>query len=921
VTLTATVTSPHATPAGTVTFKDGDVVLGTASLAGGVATLTTRTLVKGDHPITVEYGGTSAFAAGATAAPFAQVVENTPPVAGSGTALAFGPGAAARAVVDAAPGTLDLDAGTVELWFRAGWTDPAEVGTTATLLRLGDADAPRLLVTMAPDRQALSVTVGAEQAPSGPAAGDGSWHHLAMVSDGDATTMSLDGKPFAAVEADLAGGPAGGALVLGEGFVGAIDEVRLWSVARTPDQLDSDARRPLHGDEPGLAGYWRFDEGSGDELFDASPAHLDGAIAYGPPPADPECAFTASAAWRIRDAWQERALDPVHAGYDADGDAITLTVAVAPAHGDAGADPQRLEVGYRPASGYLGTDLFTFALDDGASTSSYEIEVRVSRILACSTDADCGGGDLCMMSACVAPDELTARASGCGCTSAGGAPALWALLALALAPVRLSRRSGKRATNGRRVALAGALALAATTARAGELRGFALQTFEPASPGDRFFFTPDPTADGHLQPMAGLTLAWAVEPLVLVRNGREIPAGDIDRRQFWGFVQASLPVNDAVLLDVSVPAALYQSGNRPLAGLQQIESSALGDVRIGARAPFATWRGARLAAGLDVWLPTGSRAAFASDGSMRALPKAIAGGRLGAVEYGGELGLLLRSARDLGYTRIGPAIAWSAAAAWRFGAFRAGPEVFGRYQVEGSGVSPAEFLLGGHWNRGPWDVGFGLGSGFNRAPGAAPIRMVTGVTWRPGSWMPARTERPMTVAHEPAAAPPQPEPERAPAPAPVPVAEPPPAALPAVAADPVRPPAAQPPAEASAPALTAQARRDLEGVHPIRFENDKDVIRPESEGILRELASLLSRHPEFSRVRVEGHTDSKGSRGHNTRLSDRRAAAVREWLVGIGGVDAARLEAHGYGPSQPVADNHTEEGRARNRRVEFRIVE
>ena len=81
---------------------------------------------------------------------------------------------------------------------------------------------------------------------------------------------------------------------------------------------------------------------------------------------------------------------------------------------------------------------------------------------------------------------------------------------------------------------------------------------------------------------------------------------------------------------------------------------------------------------------------------------------------------------------------------------------------------------------------------------------------------------------------------------------------------------------------------------------------------------MLAAHPEIASVRVEGHTDSRGSVAHNTSLSDRRAKAVRRWLIEKG-IAPARLSARGYGPSRPVADNATAEGRAANRRVEFHL--
>ena len=81
------------------------------------------------------------------------------------------------------------------------------------------------------------------------------------------------------------------------------------------------------------------------------------------------------------------------------------------------------------------------------------------------------------------------------------------------------------------------------------------------------------------------------------------------------------------------------------------------------------------------------------------------------------------------------------------------------------------------------------------------------------------------------------------------------------------------------------------------------------------LAQLLSVYPERS-VRVEGHTDSVGDDATNQELSERRAAAVRDALLARG-VDAARIEAVGYGATHPIADNRTESGRQKNRRIDI----
>ena len=84
---------------------------------------------------------------------------------------------------------------------------------------------------------------------------------------------------------------------------------------------------------------------------------------------------------------------------------------------------------------------------------------------------------------------------------------------------------------------------------------------------------------------------------------------------------------------------------------------------------------------------------------------------------------------------------------------------------------------------------------------------------------------------------------------------------------------------------------------------------------LRELAEIAKECPAF-RIEIEGHTDSEGTDERNQRLSDRRAKAVADFLTRAG-VEASRLSTVGYGASRPIADNDTEDGRARNRRIEF----
>ncbi len=105
-------------------------------------------------------------------------------------------------------------------------------------------------------------------------------------------------------------------------------------------------------------------------------------------------------------------------------------------------------------------------------------------------------------------------------------------------------------------------------------------------------------------------------------------------------------------------------------------------------------------------------------------------------------------------------------------------------------------------------------------------------------------------------------------------------------------------------------------VYGIYFDTGKSVVKPESESALVEIARLLKGDPAL-KVHVVGHTDSTGTFESNMKLSQDRANAVVQSLVATHGIAAARLKASGVGPLAPVASNDTEEGKAKNRRVEL----
>lgn len=132
------------------------------------------------------------------------------------------------------------------------------------------------------------------------------------------------------------------------------------------------------------------------------------------------------------------------------------------------------------------------------------------------------------------------------------------------------------------------------------------------------------------------------------------------------------------------------------------------------------------------------------------------------------------------------------------------------------------------------------------------------------------------------------------------------------------PPACKTPPPGEAVSLDGCGVGDVIVLRGVNFDFDKSTLTVNARSLLDGVAEALARRPDVQ-VEVGGHTDAKGSDSYNERLSDRRAKSVKTYLVSRG-VAAERMTTRGYGESQPVAGNETDEGRELNRRVELKVT-
>jgi uncharacterized repeat protein (TIGR01451 family)/MYXO-CTERM domain-containing protein len=511
-----------------------------------------------------------------------------------------------------------------------------------------------------------------------------------------------------------------------------------------------------------------------------------------------------------------------------------------------------------------------------------------------------------------------------GCSAAGGqaAPgsALVALLLLGLL-VALRRRACPAAARSSVSAIVvSCVVLTGLPAKADPETGFELQQMRPNPELSRgAFVTVSPAALGHREWRAHVLVNYANNPLVLYDSQDQRVAGAVSR-QAAVHLLGSLGLWDFLELGVDLPIVVHQAGEAmPAAAAPQIAHAAgLGDLRLLPKAQLLKLRAEGLgatvtaAALVELFLPTGNQEGLRG-GDPRIGPRlAVDASFSRGQRIGTNVGYLQRTPRQFGDLHVGGGMGWSVygetPVAERVALVA---EMFGRL---GTGAQSRHAHLEGL--AGAKAQAFGLnvlgavGVGFGRAYGTPDWRALVSVQVPMGRREPGRVA-PISLAgaelETSPEAPAQPETLNPPS-VPEEVAE--------VSGE------VPAPAPAPAPAAVTFDRklRKLELADSIHFETASAVIAAQSFPLLDEVAALLLAHPEIRSLSIEGHTDDRGGRQYNLNLSRARAASLRDYIIGRG-VDPARLEAEGFGLERPVATNATPAGRAKNRRVDFRIAE
>jgi outer membrane protein OmpA-like peptidoglycan-associated protein len=299
----------------------------------------------------------------------------------------------------------------------------------------------------------------------------------------------------------------------------------------------------------------------------------------------------------------------------------------------------------------------------------------------------------------------------------------------------------------KRFTLAVAIVAVSSSAHAQtQQQGFAADRFDPSERGSGWFTADSLDLRGNGRPAIGIVASWAHDSLVAYNaDGSQRAAVVAD--QLVLHPGASVVLWDRLRLGMDIPIAVVDSGTSTVAngvGYAAPSGAAIGDVRVSADvrlfgspdSPFT------LAAGVPLYLPSGSRSSYLGDGTVRVEPRLMAAGEVGWFAYAARLGVLVRPINDnYGGTPLGTELTFAAAAGLHRGIVRVGPEVFGSTVASSAfdrRTTPVEALLGAHVDVATeWRVGAGIGPGISRGLGSPEVRGLLSAEWAPAFTPPA----------------------------------------------------------------------------------------------------------------------------------------------------------------------------------------
>jgi len=546
--------------------------------------------------------------------------------------------------------------------------------------------------------------------------------------------------------------------------------------------------------------------------------------------------------------------------------------------------------------------------------------------------------------------------------------------------------------------------------RAQTANGFAINRYQPSERGSDWFVTDSLDLRGSPRLALGIVGDWAHRPLVIYRADGH-PARAIISDQLNLHLGSSLIVGDRLRLAFNLPIQAVNQGNTGTVGgvvYTNDTGAALGDLRLSADVRILGEYGSAFttALGVQAYLPTGSREAFASDGKVRLVPRWLVAGDIGPFAYATLVGVNGRfQTENFAGAAFGTELLLAASAGVRFADKRIllGPELWTSTVMTDSGngffkrpSTPVELIFGAHARVGDFQLGGGFGPGLTRGIGTPEWRGLASITWFPevkkkevvepitdrdgdgiGDAVDACPDTPGEKSSDPKlngcpkvqdrdgdgiaddsdACPDEPgvesqDPKLNGCPEPkdrdndkiLDEDDACPDEFGEASDDPKKngcpkpkdtdndgiiddldacindpgPPNDDPKKNGCPKAIVVAG--EVKILERIEFDNNKATLRPQSESVLRAVADTLTQHKEIKLIQVQGHTDNRGARNYNQALSEKRATAVKQWLINAG-IEASRLQSKGFGQEKPIDTNETDEGRQNNRRVQFIILE